>query len=229
LLILIILAISLLGHLCYCHYSEFNFSPQKKNEFSINNYTFNAVWKNYVELTGVNNSTAILDQIFIKTADDETIESFKLSFYGQNGTQTQWYRIESIYGENPTRTVLNTNEIPNGVHPLVIMEEIKQIPYNQLACEDAGMDIYVNSQSGDLGYDSVYGELFLIREGKLTPLKKIVFHTEEPFYEIYICCNVKSSIVHYQPVNNEGNICCSIFTENDIEKAEILEYENYNL
>lgn len=237
LFILIIAAISIFGYLCYYYCLEPG-PPQNNNEFSIdgspisdysiNDYPVNEVWENIVEMTGINNSTASLDQIFIKSDKDGTIESFNLYFYGQNGSQNQWYRIESVYGGNLTITASNIDEIPKGIHPLDLLVDIEKIPYNQLACEDKVMTISIDSQTGDLGYDSGSGELFLINKEKLVPLKRIVFHTDEPFYDITICCNPENNTnqVHDYSVTNGSSTCYCLFTSPELEKAEIVEYMN---
>lgn len=222
LLILLIGAVSLFTCLCYFNNSDFNL-PQIEDEYLISDYPFNEVWKNTLYLTGVDNSTAILDNMFIKCADDGAVELLKLYFYGQNQNQTQWYEIKSSNSENLTFSARNTDKIPDGVHPIILMEEIKKIPYDQLACKDKEITVDVYSESGDLEYDSAYVKVFLINEGKLTPLKRVVFHTKEPLYIISICCRADSNISGNRSDAVKNNICNFIFTENDFEKAA--EYE----
>jgi|GEM_PF-893609 len=195
------------------------------------------LWVTVANQTGIDNSTAILDQLRIRTMQDGSVKSLILEFYADNQDIHHWYHAEL----NPTGAITwyqsLTDDIPEGTHPLNLFTEIEQISYRELIDKRAGLAIEVDSQWGDLEYDAGYGDLFVLDNGKLTPLKRAVFHTDEPFYDIFICSraenesvmgsgdpsSVKSESVIIPQNDSQYSI---IFTTQDLKMAEIVEYYN---
>ncbi|MBP2132382.1 hypothetical protein J2128_000303 [Methanomicrobium sp. W14] len=194
-------------------------------------FSTDSAWNTILNLTGTDNSSAVLDQVYIKTFSNGTIDSFNLYFYGQNGTQNKWYRIEGGCGRSLDWDSANISDSPEGVHPLTLLNEIGRIheigriPYDRLACKDKGIVISVDSQSGNMEYDSAYERIFLVDEGNLTPVKKVIFHTAEPVYVISVCCRYNSSSPERSEILPDiENSCIALFTNTDLGKAEVVEY-----
>lgn len=195
------------------------------------------LWSIVTDQTGVDNSTAILDQLRIRTAPDGVVESLILDFSGDKEGIHQLYHVEV----NPTGAITwyssKINSIsPEGTHPLSLFTEIEQIPYREQFGERAGLIIEVDSQWGDLSYDAGYGDLFALDTGVLTPLKRVVFHTDEPYYDIVLCNYTESESVTVSgahsseksvsvAVPQNDSPCSIVFTISDLEKAEVVEYQ----
>ncbi|GAB7016257.1 hypothetical protein [Methanogenium cariaci] len=191
------------------------------------------LWSIVTDQTGVDNSTAILSQISIITAPDGVIESLIFDFYGDEEGIHQWYHV----GVNPKGAITwRSSKIdgvpPKGTHPLSLFTEIERIPYREWFGEKAGLAIDVDSQSGDLSYGaSSYSDIFVLDTGELTPLKRVEFHTDEPFYEITICYRMEYESVMVSgektvsvAVPQNDSPCSTVFTIPDLEKAEVVEY-----
>lgn len=195
------------------------------------------LWSIVTGQTGVDNSTAILSQLRIRAAQDGSVESLILEFHGDDGGIYRWYHVEV----NPTGGITwYSSKIssipPAGTHPLSLFTEIEQIPYRELIGEGAGLVIEVDSQWGDLSYDASYFDLFALDTGVLTPLKRVIFRTDEPFYDIAICYRMEyesatvlgthsseKSVSVAVPQNDTP--CSIVFTIPDLEKAEVVEYQ----
>ncbi|MBT8507559.1 hypothetical protein AZH53_03880 [Methanomicrobiaceae archaeon CYW5] len=195
------------------------------------------LWSIVTDQTGVDNSTAILSLLRIRAAQDGSVESLILEFHGDDGGIYRWYHVEV----NPTGAITwYSSKIssiqPAGTHPLSLLTEIEQIPCRELIGEEAGLVIEVDPQWGDLSYDAGYGNLFALDTGVLTPLKRVVFHTDEPYYDIVLC-----NYTEYESVTVSGahsseksvpvavpqndSPCSIVFTISDLEKVEVVEYQ----
>jgi len=195
------------------------------------------LWATVADQTGVDNSTAILDQLRIRTMQDGSVELLIFEFYADNQDIHHWHHAEL----SPTGAITwyqsLTDDIPEGTHPLNLFTEIEQIPYRELIDEQAGVAVEVDSQWGDLEYNAGYGDLFVLDKGKLTLLKRAVFHTDKPFYDIFICSRAENKSVmgseDHSSIKSESVIlpqndspCCIVFTAQDLKMAEIVEYCN---
>ena len=184
------------------------------------------LWGIVTDEADFDNSTAILSQFRIMTDTDGVLESLILDFHADEGGVHQVYHVEV----NPAGTIswyssTMNNAPPRGTHPLNLLTEIEQIPYRELIRENTGIVMQVDPEWGDLDYDARYVSLFALDNGVLTPLNKVGFHTDEPFYDISICHRMDN-----EPFTPSGNMsskdspCIILFTVSGLEKACVVEY-----
>lgn len=178
------------------------------------------VWADVEYLTGVENSTAVLDQLRFVTAEDGSITLFVLNFYGENGGRDNIYQVEIGRRGVLTWSSSEISEVPAGTHPLDLLAEIEQIPFRELTGGGVELAVNVDSQSGDLLYDADRGDLYLLHDGELTPLNRVVFHSDEPWYDIDVCSREGGSVT----VPDQETACLVFFTRRDIGSAETVEY-----
>jgi hypothetical protein len=188
------------------------------------------LWAIVLDETGVDNSTAVLDQVRIRTAPDGSVESLILDLYGDEGSQHRLYHVE-VGSEGAIIWHSSTlDDIPVGTHPLPLLVEIEQIPFRELDNEKNGMVIQVDSQGGDLVYDVAYGDIYALHSGELIPLKRVEFHTNEPFYTIAVCSRRHSGYNDDVPETSastpeNGNPCVVVFPLQELDVAESVEYK----
>lgn len=176
------------------------------------------MWAIVQDRTGVENSTAVLGDFRLVIDGDGAVEQLSFEFYGDDTGLPHWYRVAASSTGRVTWNSLEVDRVPPGEHPLTLFTEIERIPYRELAGENGILIVGVSSQSGGLGYDASYGDLYALRQGEIIPLKHVGFNTTEPWYTIDVSHGVKdgSGLV--------GTYYCTIFTLRDLVKAERVYY-----
>ncbi|MCM2464724.1 hypothetical protein [Methanoculleus oceani] len=175
------------------------------------------MWAIVEEQTGVENTTAVLREFRLVTANDGSIESLHMDFHGDAEGLHRWYRIAVSPVGAMTWDSLTIDTVPAGEHPLVLLSEIERIPYLELIGENRGLIVEVDAQYGDLAYDAGYRPLFALNQGEVVPLERVVFSTNDPWYDIAVFNRTEDSVrggVHY----------CTLFTRSDLDRTETVDY-----
>lgn len=185
------------------------------------------MWAIVEERTGAENATAVLGEFKLVATGDGSIESLHMDFYGDNEGLHQFYRIRVSPMSIMTWDSHPVDTVPAGEHPLVLLSEIERIPYRELVGENTGLIVNVNAQSGDLGYDAEYRSLFALHRGKVVPLERVAFSTNDPWYDIAVFTSDGSiGVSGGGSVIGESNYYCTLFTLRDLGKAETVEYRD---
>ncbi|WP_148212082.1 hypothetical protein [Ferroglobus placidus] len=93
------------------------------------------------------------------------------------------------------------------MHPAYIFNELDEYGLKNVG-SDYTLDI--SFEWGDLEFDSSYGDVYLLKDGGLIPLEKVIFHTNLPISRILVC---KST--------------CEVWlTQNDLSKAEEVAFKS---
>ncbi len=177
------------------------------------------MWTIVEDRTDVENATAVLEEFWLVTEDDGSVKSLRFNFYGVSEGRYQWYRVAVDPAGKITLDSHEIDKAPAGEHPLVLLSEIERIPYRELINEDMGLIIFVDSQSGDLGYDAGYRPLFVLNQGTIVPLERVSFSTDEPWYDIDIFTRIKDG-------SRGDTYYCTLFTLRDLGMAETVDYRS---
>jgi len=127
------------------------------------------------------------------------------------------------------------NRSCEGSHPLKILGKIEQVQLRELTFGEEGLIIEVNS----LPRDIIYGgngtnSVFVLKNGNFVPLEKVSFSSRDFCSPIHICKREYYNVL--TPENRttgENNIvflpekktsCFTVFTEEDLSKAEMFVY-----
>jgi len=159
------------------------------------------LWKAIMNDIDIQNSTANLQWSHLKVSDNK-IQSLHLEFTGKNSKgESRIYYVDinslgivKIYSK-PIRDFQHT------IHPAYIFNELDEFGLKNVG-SDYTLDI--SFEWGDLGFNSSYGDLYILKDGKLTPLEKVVFHVNTPICKIVVC----------------KNVCEVWFIQDDLLKAE---------
>jgi len=160
------------------------------------------LWKAVTDDIDVQNSTVNLQWLHLKVFDDR-IKSLHFEFTGKNSqgeSRIYYVDINSLgvvkIHSKPIRDFQHT------IHPAYIFNELDEFGLKNIG-SDYTLDI--SFEWGDLGFNSSYGNLYLLKEGKLISLEKVVFHTNIPICRIDVCRN---------------NACETWFVQSDLLRAE---------
>lgn len=183
------------------------------------------LWAIIEERTGVENSTAVLDQFRIVTEGDGAVKQLSFEFYGDDKGLHRWYRVAAGPTGRVTWDSIEVDKAPLGEHPLTLFAEIERIPYRELAGEHEGLIVDVGSQWGGLAYGAGYGDLYALHQGEIIPLKSVAFNTTEPWYDIAVLRRAKDGSAEASGGSAPGQYacCCTIFTLRDLVKAETVD------
>jgi len=184
------------------------------------------MWAIVEERTGIENTTAVLGDLTLVATDDGSIKSLHMSFYGDNEDLHQSYRIRVSPMSIMTWDSRTVDRVPVGEHPLVLLSEIERIPYRELIGEGTELIVNVNAQSGDLAYEAWYRSLFALHQGEVVPLERVVFSTNEPWYDIAIHSRMSGGSAGGEATPGESTHRCTLFTFRDLGEAETVDYRD---
>ncbi len=159
------------------------------------------VWQAAVSSVDLQNQTANLEWLHLKVSDRK-IQSLHLEFTGKNsqGKSRMYYVDVNSLGRVKIHSK-SVRELQPTTHPMNVLREL-----DKFGLENVGADytLDISFEWGDLGFNSSYGNLYLLKEGKLIPLEKVVFHTNIPICRIDVC----------------KGACETWFVQNDLLRAE---------
>ena len=145
------------------------------------------LWKAVTNGTDLQNLTANLQWLHLKVSNDK-IQFLHFEFTGKSSQgESRIYYVDvnslgivKIYSK-PIRDFQHT------VHPACIFNEL-----DELGLKNVGSDytLDISFERGDLGFNSSYGDLYMLKDGKLIPLERVVFHVNTPICRILVCKNV---------------------------------------
>ncbi|WP_202319745.1 hypothetical protein [Archaeoglobus neptunius] len=131
--------------------------------------------------TDMLNSTANLIWLHLRVSE-EKVQSLHLEFTALNSKgENRIYYVDV----NPSGAVkINSKAIERvqrTIHPLEVFRELDRYGLKNIGSE---YTLDVDFEWGDLEYSE---NLYLLTNGKLTPLKKVEFHTQSPICHIVVC------------------------------------------
>ncbi len=139
------------------------------------------LWGKVANYTDMINSTANLIWLHLRVSG-EKVQSLHIEFAALNSKgENRVYYVDV----NPSGAVkINSrsiNEVQHTIHPLEVFRELDRYGLKNIGSE---YTIDVDFEWGDLVYS---GNLYLLTNGKLTPLKEVEFHTRSPICNIVVC------------------------------------------
>lgn len=198
--------------------------------------TMNALWETIVSRTGIENSTAAFDDMQVRLAPDGTIDHLALSFYAVKDRSRNYYlayltydptscgilRIHASPAEPPAYAVTNPR------HPVEILGELPKINLTAVGLSGKPvffMTVFMTGMS--MEYDVTFesrpcSELFLLKNGTIIPLDKVVLHDTTPevsYWNIFSqdCVDIPG----YGPsCQGQGSII--VFSADRLNGAEII-------
>ena len=168
------------------------------------------LWIAVMNSIDMQNSTANLEWLhwLHLKASDGKIQILHLEFTGENAQgRSRIYHVNvnpsgfvTIYSQ-PIENIQHT------IHPMRIFKELDKFGLENIG---SNYTLDIDFEQGDLGFDSAYGELYLLKDGKLIPLEKVIFHVNTPICRILVC----------------RETCEVWFVQNDLLKAEKVVLKN---
>ncbi|MFA5332248.1 MAG: hypothetical protein WC342_07705 [Methanoregula sp.] len=195
-------------------------------------HTMNSLWETMVSRTGIDNTTAAFDDMQVRLAPDGTIDHLALSFYATKDKSRGYYQAD-LYYDPDTCGILRIHSSPidppayvtnNSRSPQVILDELATI--NLTALGLSGKPVFLmtpTSMQTNVTFESrPCTELFLLKNGTIIPLDKVVLHdtqADATYWNIFSehCVDVPG---YGQSCQGHGGII--VFSADRIGDAEIV-------
>ena len=145
-----------------------------------------AIWNTIVDRTGIDNNSAIFDEMQVQLTPDGTIESLSLSFYATK--DRKWHRYSAYLRYDPdTCGTLRLQSALSGPpesfssaseSPGKILAELAELNLSVFGRSDKPLFITteVSREVNVTYYSDTCTNLFLLKNGAIIPLDQIVLH-----------------------------------------------------
>ena len=194
-----------------------------------------SLWKTVLENAEIENETAVLQWLYVEIDKDGRVEHIVLQFTGIFNGEPRWYQVETIHGKVKWYS-WKAEKVGEGLHPLTLFKEIEKLNLREIPSGENGITIDASPISGSVGYEDKYSDIYLLKNGILIRLKRIIFDSNIPWYPIGICKREKSvveanrtevskRVVINVTEGNKENQCIVIFIPQDLSKAKVVEYK----
>jgi hypothetical protein len=204
--------------------------PNKLNELSLT-----AAFNEVVEKTNVYEDAVEFKTLRLHTNGSGVIDSFSFSFYAISKTGKETVPVLFAVQMNENGELewesygLNNNDSyyhnPTlSLKDLKVLTEIDKLGLSSIAPGDNGSVVQIDLQQGDIGYSRPQSGLYCLQDGKLTPLDKVVFHSNDYWITISVFENLAGKAGEtFQ--TGDGETSQIWFLAEDLNKAEIVEYK----
>ena len=188
---------------------------------NLREFSFTDMWNKVVNATGVNDETAHLFDFTLHIGKNGSVDALYFNFCTDDG-------IGKLYNVNiDTTGGIRTQTYTGGVDalsqktmsPRYFFDALDKADLSEMFDANTTTYILARSYSGDIGYGSnEYADLCLLDEGRLTPLKEVIFHSNIPWVPIEIY-NMTDTVAG-------ASIGETWFLPQDLVKATVIVYLN---
>jgi hypothetical protein len=197
-----------------------------------------SLWEIVLENTKVENKSVILNWLHIDINGNGDIEHIILEFSGVIDQRCKMYHIEVNARGKVRWYSADIDNASGGMHPLTLFKELEKLNFREIPSGDDGISIDVSATSGSVGYeDNKCVDIYLLKNGSLIPLKKVIFESSIPWYPIEICkrevlrsegskAEVEKTVTINVNESNKESQCFVVFIPQDLSKAKIVEYKH---
>ena len=200
----------------------FQFVEQQNEDYLALNTSqlYSKLWNVTLENTKADN--CVLNWLHIEIDKNGDFERIILEFYGIEDCKPKIYHVE-VNRKGKMRWYSDDLKIlPRGEHPLVLLKELEKFDFREIPSGDSGIVIDIGAISGSVEYkDNRCVDIYLLKNGSLIPLKRVVFESDRYWYPITIC---KRKIVNvgFKVDIEEQKIVA--FVPQDLSKAKVVEF-----
>jgi hypothetical protein len=157
-----------------------------------------AAFNEVVEKTNVYEDTVGFRKLRLHTDKSGLIDSLSFSFYAVSKTSKETLPVlfdvqMNSKGELEWDSLENDssyNTYPGLQNGSRILEEIDKLGLSSIVPGDNGLVVQIDLQQGDMGYSRPQSELYCLQDGKLIPLDKVVFHSNDYWTTISVFENL---------------------------------------
>ena len=199
---------------------------QKQNEAylppNVYGLPLSEFWEVVLQETKASNESA-LNWFYVTTDEKGNLKHLILEFSEVTDCKPcKTYHVEYINGKLKYYSA-EVEHVKAGLHPLAIFRELEKLDFREIlrAYPYKSFVIDAEMESGRVGYSSNYTKVYLLLNGSLIPLKRIIFDSEIPW------CRITISKMKYA---KNGSIVegCSVggivvFLPEDLDKAPVAE------
>lgn len=181
-----------------------------------------SLWGALVREQGFANESAALIQLNQFIDKDGTVQCTQV-YYTGDVDGGQHYYVAYAY---PSGNVLYKDQVLEfplqGVHPLAIFREATLINFADLTWGECNLTLQTLKHEKERRYNETHGDLCVLSEGSLRPLKEAAFPDGACWYAIEIV----PEVLQPEGSSTAGGVpnCLILFTEQDIALADTVVY-----
>jgi hypothetical protein len=180
------------------------------------------LWDALVCEQGFANESAILVQLNQFVDKDGVVQCTQAYYTGDVDGEQHFYEVYAY----PSGNVLYKDQVleshPQGVHPLAVFREATLIDFAQFNQGECNITLKTFKHEIEREYNETHGDLYILSQGSLRPLKEAKFPDGTCWYTIEIIPEVPRS----EGSSTAGSVPdrLILFTEQDVALAETVVY-----
>lgn len=180
------------------------------------------LWDALVHEQGFANESAILIQLNQFVDKDGVVQCTQVHYSGYGDGKQHIYEVYAY----PSGNVLYKDQVLEfplqGVHPLAIFREATQIDFAELARGECNITLKTLKHEVERKYNETHGDLYVLSQGSLRPLREAAFSHGICWYTIEITPEVPQP----EGRSTTGGVPDRLifFTEQDIALADTIVY-----
>lgn len=157
---------------------------------NLREFSFTDMWNKVVNATGVNGETAYISDFTLHIGKNSSLDSLYFNFCGLDTKgHSKLYSVD-IDATGGIRTEAYSAGLPDinqqTVSPSYFFDALDKANLSEMFDANTTTYILARSHFGDIGYGNGLPGLYLLDEGRLTPLKNIIFHSSIPWLPIEV-------------------------------------------
>ncbi len=185
-----------------------------------------SLWDALVREQAFSNESAVLLQTNQYIVKNGAAESTHLYFTGKKDGEQYLYEVYAYPEGNISFKSQKFEGLLEGGHPLTILREIDSIDFGALSLGEGNVTLQTLKHEGEKTYNEAQGDLYVLSNGSLRPLKEVAFPHGSCWYTIKIT-QLKELGVEQSERNTTSEVMSDhiiAFIEQDLALADIVVY-----
>jgi hypothetical protein len=180
------------------------------------------LWNTYIQELAFSNDSVVLIQLTQYIDKDGTVQCTELFWIGYVDGEEHAYQIYAHQSGNVYYKDQIFDFPMQGIHPLAILREVDRIEFDDLTRGEYNITLTTFKHDGPMTYNKTHGNLFILADGLLRPLKEAAFSSGASWYTI----EISPEIGQQDGITTAGGISdhLILFPEQEIARADTIVY-----
>lgn len=144
------------------------------------------LWEIVLQEIGASNEST-LNRFYVEMDEKGNLKHLILEFSEVKCKPCRTYHVEYVNGKLGYYSA-EVENVKAGLHPLTLFKELEKLNFRDVLRDYSykGFVIDAEMESGRVGYSSNFTKIYLLLNGSLIPLKRIIFDSEIPWCRVTI-------------------------------------------
>jgi hypothetical protein len=180
------------------------------------------LWNTCIQELAFSNESAVLIQLTQYIDKDRTVQCTELFLIGYVDGEGHAYQIYAPQSGNIYYNDQIFDFPMQGAHPLAILREVDRIEFDDITRGEYNITLTTFKHDGPMTYNKTHGDLYILADGSLRPLKEVAFSSEASWNTI----EISPEIGQPDGITTAGNISghLILFPEQEIARADTVVY-----